>query len=346
MKIPFIYKFGKAFLPRGLRPHIRKYLLKAGINKEPYSFFGLMFFLCFGIALFIYLTLIFPKLEQVPVYLSGIIAFISIFIITCLIVGIVVIAIYFALDIKIYQRTKKLEEVLPHFFEVMSSNLKGGLPFDKAMWMSIKPEFGILATEIGIAAKKVMTGHDMEEALNEFSDKYDSPMLKRSMDLLISELQEGGSITGVIDKIVENFEKSRELKEEISSSVLGYVIFISIVVMVIAPCLFALSKGLFQIIKEVVNVLATSLGSGGGGSSSLSFGSGIKEINLPKEIFDMFSHVSLGIIALFSSMIVSIIEKGNIKGGIKYIPIYVISSQLIYLIVSAIVTSVFGGMTL
>ncbi|MFW5990719.1 MAG: type II secretion system F family protein [Candidatus Nanoarchaeia archaeon] len=338
MNIPFTYEFGRAFVPKRLRPNLRKYLLKAGINNEPYSFFGLMFYLCFGFSLFIYLVYILPLLQDVSPMLSGLVAFITIVLLTFALVGITVLAIYFFLDIKIYQRTKQLEEVLPHFFEVLSSNLKGGLPFDKAMWGAIKPEFGILANEIGIAAKKVMTGHDIENALMEFSDKYDSPMLKRSIDLLVGELQEGGSVAPIIDKIIENFEKTKELKEEISASVLGYVIFISIVVMVIAPALFSLSKGLFEIIKSVVNVLATSLG-----SSDNPIGMDITEIKLDKEIFDTFSHVSLLIIAFFASLIVSIIERGNIKGGLKYIPLYIVSSQLLYLVLSKIIGSVFGG---
>ncbi len=343
MEIPFTYQFGKAFVPKGIRPNLRKYLLKAGIYNEPYSFFGLMFYLCFGISLLLYLVYILPHLQQVPAYLAGVVAFLTIAITTFTLIGISIIAIYFALDLKIYHRTKELEEVLPHFFEVLSSNLKGGLPFDKALWMSIKPEFGILSNEIGMAAKKVMTGHDVEDALNEFAEKYDSPQLKRSMDLLVSELHEGGSVTTVIDKIVENFEKSAEIKEEISASVLGYVIFISLVVMVIAPALFALSKGLFEIIKGVVNVLAASMGSS---DSQVGIGMNISEIALSSGIFESFSHVSLAIIAVFASMIVSIIEKGNIKGGVKYIPIYLVSSQVIYLIVSSIVGAIFGDMTM
>lgn len=341
MYIPFTYEFGKAFVPKGIRPNLRKYLLKAGIDNEPYSFFGIMFYLCFGISLLLYLVYILPNLQEVPAYMAGMIAFLAIALITFALIGFVIISIYFFIDLKIYHRTRELERVLPHFFEVLSSNLKGGLPFDKAMWMSIKPQFGILASEIGIAAKKVMTGHDIEDALMEFSDKYDSPMLKRSMDLMISELREGGSVAKVIDKIVENFEKSREIKEELSASVLGYVIFISIVVMVIAPALFALSKGLFEIIKSVVNVLAASMG----GTDS-PIGMNITEINLSSEIFNTFSHVSLGIIALFASMIVSIIEKGSIKGGLKYIPMYIITSQILYLIIASVVQAVFGNMSL
>ncbi len=341
MKFLFTHEFGRAFIPKKIRPNLRRYLLKAGITRVPYSFFGTSFYVCIIVAVILYLIYVLPYALELPFYLSGLLAFVSVAGMTLFFIGLAIMVMYFTVDLIIYHRTRKLEEILPSFFEILSANLKGGLPFDKALWMSIKPEFGILSNEIGIAAKKVMTGHDIEDALMEFSDKYDSPMLKRSMDLIISELQEGGSIADIVDKVVENFQKTRELKEEISASVLGYVIFISIVVMFIAPVLFALSKGLFEIIKSVVNVLATSLGSG-----STPLGLSISEIELETRVFDGFARVSLGIIAIFASFIVSIIEKGNIKGGLKYVPLYFIVSQMIYWVAAAAAIGLFGDLGL
>ncbi|RME57355.1 MAG: hypothetical protein D6780_08555, partial [Candidatus Dadabacteria bacterium] len=75
--------------------------------------------------------------------------------------------IYFFLDLRIYTRTRDLELILPDFLEEVSSNLKGGMSFEKALWSSIKPRFGVLSHEIALAGKKVMTGHDIEDALRE-----------------------------------------------------------------------------------------------------------------------------------------------------------------------------------
>lgn len=350
MELFFAHEFGKAFVPKKIRPGLRRYLLKAGITKEPYTFFGIMFYICFGLSLLLYLTFIFPNLDVIVDKLlptasdslvagaSGLVAFIFFLLTTLAFIFVVVVVIYFSLDLIIYNRTKRLEEILPYFFDVLSANLKGGLSFDKALWMSIKPQFGILSNEIAIAAKKVMTGHDIDEALMEFAEKYDSPMLKRSLDLVIGQIQEGGKVAEIIDKVTQNLKSTKELKEEMTASVLSYVIFISIIVMFIAPALFALSKNLFEVIKTVINVLASSID-----SSTTSLGFDISEITIDKKIFDYFSQVALGIIALFASMIVSIIEKGSIKSGVKYIPMYVITSQIVYLGAAFILEYAFGG---
>ena len=49
------------------------------------------------------------------------------------------------------------------------------------------------------------------------------------------------------------------------------------------------------------------------------------------------------VISFFSSLIVSIVEKGNIKSGLKYIPIFLIGSLGFYFIFMSILGFVFSG---
>ena len=71
-------------------------------------------------------------------------------------------AVYFYVDLKIFNRTKQVEAVLPEFLNMVSENLKGGMAFENALWSSIKPEFGVLGDEMRLTAKKVITGQDIE----------------------------------------------------------------------------------------------------------------------------------------------------------------------------------------
>jgi hypothetical protein len=70
----------------------------------------------------------------------------------------------------------------------------------------------------------------------------------------------------------------------------------------------------------------------------------VTAVDLDKNVFKIFSHICIGVVAFFSSMIVSIIEKGNIKGGIKYIPMFLILSQIVYIIAFSVMTNVFSAM--
>ncbi|MFA6889302.1 MAG: type II secretion system F family protein [Candidatus Woesearchaeota archaeon] len=334
-QIIFVHEFGKAFIPESLRPRLRSYLLKAGISEVPYGFFGILFYITYLLTFLIYFFGFWGTISQQPGYLVFIYAFLTWVIIPMCFIGFFMLCMYFYLDVVIFNRTRKMEEVLPDFLQEVSSNLKGGLAFEKSLWVAIKPRFGILANEIALAAKKVMTGTDVDVSLNEFANKYNSPMLKRSMELIVSEIQSGGKVADIIDRVVDNLKKTKALKDEMTASVLTYIIFIGAIVIFISPMLFALAYNLLIVISKVAALLTTTAATGAPGLLS-----NVGNINVNKDDFVWFSRIALGVIALFSSMIVSIIEKGNIQSGVKYIPLFIVSTEVVYIIAMKVMTLV------
>lgn len=339
-KIIFIHEFGKAFIPERVRPKLRTYLLKAGITEVPYGFFGILFYVTYLLTFLIYFFGFWGTISKQP----GTMVFVYVFLVWVFLplsfIGLFILFMYVYLDIKIFNRTKKMEDVLADFLQEVSSNLKGGLAFEKSLWVAIKPRFGVLANEIALAAKKVMTGTDVDIALNEFANKYNSPMLKRSMELIISEIQSGGKVANIIDSVVVNLKKTKALKDEMTASVLTYMIFIGAIVIFISPMLFALAYNLLIVISKVAALLATTAATG----ATPGLLSNVGNINVNKDDFVWFSRIALGAIAIFSSMIVSIIEKGNIQGGVKYIPIFLVSTEIMYFISMKIMTAVVSAL--
>jgi len=334
MPYSYLNEMGRFPIPRSIRPELKKYLFKAGITKEPYGFFGGLFIFSIVATFLLYFLVFYGILQSMKdqfdtvafLFVQGFGTIIIWSALMLTVIGLITVSIYAYLDIKIFNRTRKLEEILPEFLESVSSNLKGGMSFEKALWMAIKPKFGVLSNEIALAAKKVMTGHDVDIALTEFSMKYDSPMLKRSMNLIISQIQSGGEISDIIDRIVVDLKKTKELKEEMSASVLTYMIFIAAIVVVISPVLFGLSYALLNVISGITELLGSSLG-GAENMMPIDFGSASID---PEQFVWPFSVLAISITSIGSSMIISIIEKGNIKGGIKYIPMFLVSSLTIY----------------
>jgi len=346
MKLLFADEFGKAFVPKKIRPDLRSYIFKAGITGEPYSFFGTLFYFALVLTTIVYFVAFYGTLQSYAESMSkgafialqffGTVVIFAAMMFT--VIGLIIVSIYAYMDIRIFNRTRKMEEILPEFLEVVSSNLKGGMSFEKSLWMAINPKFGVLANEIALAAKKVMTGHDVDIALTEFSLKYDSPMLKRSMNLIISQIQSGGEISDIIDRIVTDLKKTKALKEEMSASVLTYMIFIAAIVLVISPVLFSLSYALLTVISGVTSLLGASMRNV---DSPLPFEFTDVAIN-PETFVFPFSFAAITITAVGSSMIVSIIEKGNIKGGLKYIPMFVVTSLVVYWISLKVMTFLAG----
>jgi len=307
--------------------------MKAGYDEVPYKAFGVLFYLTLMLTFILYFTFFYPLLAGKNPAAILLITFLFWIIIQGVFIVFAVLVLHVYMNLKIYDRTKKLEVLLPDYLQLVSTNLKGGMTFERALWSAIQPEFGILAKEITMVSKKVLTGNDVSEALLEFSRKYDSPILRRSIDLIVGEIESGGKITEVIDKVIISLRKSAALKEEMAAQTLTYMIFIGAIVMVIAPALFALSSRLISIItsfsQQIGNVQAVV--------QHLS----ISAVGIDAGDFRIFSVFALSIISIFAGMIISTIEKGDIKGGLKYIPIFLITSLFFYFLFSALLASIF-----
>jgi pilus assembly protein TadC len=334
----FLASIGDAFTPKFLRPHLREYLAKAGLHGEPYSKIGLVSVVCFSIAALLYTLLITPRLLGLDIIRTILFSFISFSVIALIVLGFAFTLIYFYIDLLIYTRVREIEEILPDYLQLVSTNVKSGLSFEYALWYAIKPKFGVLAVEMQFVLKKVMTGYELPDALVEFSKKYNSPTLQRTMHLLIGELDSGGKISHILDSVVVNLKNNQKMRAEMAASAITYIIFIGSIVVVIAPVLFALSYSLLGFIDSFVTKIAAT-GSTGDSAFKISPGA----INLDE--FRIFSAVAIGFIAVLSSMIVAIIERGDVRAGLKYIPIFFVGAALCYFLATIVLGTLFGGVS-
>lgn len=338
----FVHRLGRWSVPQRFRPDLRLYFAKAGIQPIPYWLFGILLTVSVATSVLLYAALT-PVIFGSGALIGAAITIAYFPVSNALFYAIIFGAAAFYLNLRIYRRRKEIEEHLPDFLQLVSANLKGGLPFDKALWNAIRPEFGLLAEEMGTVSKKVMTGYDLQDALREFSEKYQSPTIRRTMNIIMGQLDSGGKISWIIDQVIENLRKTRELKKELSANTLTYVIFIASIVLVIAPLLFALSFNLMNILLNVSgDILPQIRDAAESGRSPIQ--SDIPEINVDKEAFKTFSFLALGVINVFAAMIISIVRRGDILGGIKYIPFFAGISIGLYFFFLNSLSGLLGGL--
>jgi len=332
---------GRAIIPKKVRPDLRLYLLKAGYVDVPFAMFGVLFFANSLLAYLVYIGYFYASIKEAAygVFTSGFVSFIAFATMMFLLLFSTSVVLYFIWNIRIYNRTKEMEFLLPDYLTLVSTNLKGGMSFENALWNAIKPEFGILANEVGLVSKRVMTGNQVTEALVEFSMKYDSPTLRRTVQLIIGEIESGGRIVETIDRIIRDMKKTEMLKREMAASTVTFMIFIGSLVVFICPVLFALSLQLFTITSGFLGTLA-------GQATSGSTGMSVSAPKLDQGDFRLFSVLAISIISIFSSAIISIIEKGNVRGGVKYMPMFLITALTIYFLATAVFGSLFGGIAI
>ncbi len=326
---------GKAVTPGKIEHRLKEIILKTGSYNVPYKRYGMTFLLTFLANILIYIFLIFPNLSSYETTILAIVSVISFLIIEIGLIILVILLFWFYYEFIIFRRTREIENVLPDFLEEVSINLRAGMSFDKSLWNSVEPEFGVLEKEIEIVAKRVMAGDDTEEALQDFAGKYDSTLLQESMDMVIVGLKSGGNIAELIDKIVENVKEAYYLRQELIASVTSYIIFISLTALVISPTLFALSFNLMEIIRGLGEKLAVT-----GSSNLLPFSIGGESIN--PEDFILFSKISVVVIASMSSMIIADLREGSIKAGFKYVLMFIPVAYGVYVGMLNLFVGIFG----
>ncbi len=314
-------------------------LLKAGYTADPDDVKRAVFYIAFTVtALFTLSTLILAALAGKPAmglllfYLgvwTAVFAFFYLF--TWMV-------IYVYLDIRIYRRTKELEEVLPDFLQLASANISAGMPIDRALWFAVRPNFGVLAKEIEEVAKETLAGEELSESLIRFTERYDSLILRRSVSILLEGMAAGGEIAELLSKIALDIQETKILKKEMSANVATYAIFITFASIVMAPLLFALATTLLTIIVKITGSL--NLGGASNGFLKLNIKTSAQMVTN----FRWFSVMMLSVSAIMSASIVSVIRKGNVKDGIRNLPIFLVVSLTIYFLAAAALAATLGSL--
>ncbi len=318
---------------------LRNTLEKAGLVAKPATVSRAMLVLCviLNVLFTIYAVVRFyDSLKMNPVFLVLLLLGIWLLLFS-IVLFILWFLFYISLDVAIFKRKQKMEQVLPDFLQLTSSNIRAGMTIDQALWFSVRPRFGVLAKEIEEVAKRTFAGESLDVALRHFVKKYDSKTLERSMNLLIEGVRAGGEIGNLLNKIASNIQEMNIMKKEMAANVTTYVIFITFATVLAAPFLFGMAYQLVIVIQEVFSRVNISPGTVTGFPIQISKGV------VSTGDFRTFAIVSLMITSFFSAIIISAIKKGNIKGGIKYIPTFMISSIILFLIVVKLFSFIVGG---
>ena len=324
---------------RNYRQFLQYYIPKSGLDVKISDLKSLVIKITLNLAAILFVAALSYSIYEGTFNLYYMIGLIflgtPIFLLAAFMATIIILVIY--IEIMIYRRKVAIEEVLPDFLDLASSNIRSGMTIDKALWAAIRPQFGVLAKEMEMVAKQTMSGEDLEAALIAFGEKYDSPTLRRTVHLIVEGINAGGHIADLLDRIAVNLQHTATLRKEMAANVTTYVIFITFASIVAAPALYGLSHQLVVITQDILGNAEV------GGESpigmSIGGGGGIAESD-----FTVFAMLSISITAFFSAAIISTIKKGNIRSGLKQIPIFMIVGIVVYLLARAGMASMLSGL--
>jgi pilus assembly protein TadC len=322
--INFTESIGDSLIPKGLRHYIANYLSRAGISQVPYFQFGIFFYIGIIISLliisFLFNLHIFSNINfelRIVIFL-----FILPFILST-VLSIFIIIFKLILDAKIFHKVKQMEAHFPEFLAEVSLNLKAGLTLENAIEDSVELEFGCLREEIHNISRRVKLGVELDVAIKEFCEMYDSDIISESFDLILHSWNKGAKTPLMMDRIIQNIKEVRHLKQKVVASVESYRIFLLTVTLFITPAMFALSYHLINLVRSILDRISLS-------TSHATLPITINPVAVNDMHYITFSVLAVGLIAGSCAVIISIIRTGDVKDSYRSIFTYVFSSIISY----------------
>jgi len=247
--------------------------------------------------------------------------------------------IYTILLLRIDSRKTAVEDALPDFLQLAAANVRAGMAVDRAIWFAARPEFGLFSKEIEIVAKRTFGGEPFAKCLERMGDRFDSKLLKRTIHLIIDGIASGGEIADILEMTANDIRESQMLQKEISATMQMYVIFIIFASVIGAPVLYSLSNQLVSIMNFIWgNVLTGDIEK----MPKLMFLSPSKP-TIKTEDFFWFAIASTFITVSFASIIISVINTGEKKNGVKYLPILLVVGLSLFIGLGFVFQSMFSG---
>ncbi|MBU0530139.1 MAG: type II secretion system F family protein [Candidatus Aenigmatarchaeota archaeon] len=234
------------------------------------------------------------------------------------------------------RRSRFVENILPDALQLMAANSRAGYIPSRALLLSARPEFGPLSEAIKTVGKEIITGQSLDESLMKVTRYIKSDVVERTMKLIIEGTKAGGQFATLLEENAEDLRRLDIIKKEVQSNIMIYIIFVGFAGVLGAPALYALSTYLIGTITQLGAAAAAP--DTGSSVAFLQFGT----IDMSPEFLFIFSLAAILITTVFGSFIIGLISSGTAKGGIKYLPVFVVGALGVFFAAQTMISMMFG----
>jgi flagellar protein FlaJ len=207
----------------------------------------------------------------------------------------------------------KIEKATPEFLRDLATASRTGIPLQVALEHASHRVYGPLTYELQILVAHMSWGMNFNEALNEFSDRIDLPLIKKATVLINEAAKHGGDLSGIFDSTAKYLESINLWTSKRRQQTQPYVL------------IFYFSVFMFLFIIIIIsNMMFTPLSQSGAGSVSF-----IKPIITQDASRRLFLHASL-IEATFGGLIAGKINEDSFFAGLKHVTVLAVASGIAF----------------
>jgi len=192
---------------------------------------------------------------------------------------------------------------IPEFLRELAEAGRTGVTLTRAIDLASKRKYGPLSTELERVTVKLSWGGKLEEALNDFAERIDTRLARRTTVLITEIYRSGGEIRDVLEIVSKHAGELESIEEERRSQLKMYVAIIYVAFFVF---LFIDSILLKTIFAQMASLKETTRAQGG-----------LFSIGDIESIQRMMFHMCI-VEGLFGGLVAGKMGEGSIGAGLKH----------------------------
>jgi flagellar protein FlaJ len=216
----------------------------------------------------------------------------------------------------IHNRWKnKIEKSTPDFLRDLATSFKTGMPLYTALEHAAKRDYGPLTTELKLMVSQMSWGMNFNEALMEFSNRIDLPLIKKATVLILEAGRHGGDLSDIFESTAKYVDNVNAWTNKRRMQTLPYVAIFYFSVVIFLFIIIIISNMIFVPMSDIATA-----------------GSGLITPILTSELARrVFLHTAL-MEAFFGGILAGRIHEDSFLGGLKHAAVLAVTSGLAFYI--------------
>jgi archaeal flagellar protein FlaJ len=223
-----------------------------------------------------------------------------------------------------YNRERKriaaIDEKFPDFLRDLAESNRAGMTLPRALVTAAGGTYGALTPEIKIMAAQVEWGVAFGDALQRFAKRCKTPLIDRTVALVVEAQTAGGSMVEILTAASEDAREIKQIVAERSQQMSMYTIVVYVAYFVFIAVVLVLALQFIPAFKEAVDAT--------GGKGAKVGGIDIKPFD-PEDFFAIFFQAAV-VQAIGGGLVGGVLTKGNPVAGFSNIAIMLLSAWLAF----------------
>ena len=208
-----------------------------------------------------------------------------------------------------YHKVRSLEDKLPEFLRDVAESGKFGMTLASSIRSAAKGRYGDLTPEIKRMAAQIGWGISATEALKLFSERVQTPLVRRTCGIIIKAANAGGNVADILSLVSNDIKETQLERAEKELNMTAYMVVIYVAFFVFLATVLILNA---VFIPQIQNA-----GGKGGGDSALQQGATTVNAQLIPEV--RFIYLASALVhGLGDGITAGMLENGQVANGLRH----------------------------